>query len=260
MPTRMALVVLLGTFAVIRAESVIAQTNPWYVPPANPAPSVGYGSGYGYGSAGQQQQQPANPYGGTSGFTTNSLQQAPHLAAGYQPAQPLPQATYQRFEQAVQQPSYAAPPAQALAPAPVAGPYWSSQSRSAAAAPPAYQQPAYQQPSYQQPAYQQPTYQQPYGDYPPLGSDPTLPESARPQRQQQATAPPVARGGQVAAPTRAGGGASAATNPSVIDPALAAGPSTLTPYGAPYGSPGGYGLPLGSPYGGLAPFPGLPFW
>jgi hypothetical protein len=243
---------ILGALAAFRAESALAQTNPWYVPPAGPDPAYGYGGGHASQPGNPYRGNPANSYGGYSDYTTQSLPptQGPAtqgLGAGYQPPQPVQQQPRllprDSYDSEIAQPSYqyfgagqrnatAAAPGnpQDVIPGGVPGPYWSSQS-----------QPLRQQPAPYRPAYRP----QPYGDYPPLGSDPTLAEAPRAAASQPAQ--------QSAAAQRP-----AAVQPSLIDPALAAGPSTLT---TPYGGYGGYGLPYGAPYGGgLAPFPGLPFW
>ena len=100
--------------------------------------------------------------------------------------------------------------------------------------------------TFQSPTFQPPTFQpQAFGNYPPLGGDPTVSTGNRPA----ASAPATAAAPAASAPRSAPAAAPATT----YDPALA-GPSTLSPLGhpAPYGPYGGYG--------GLGPYPGLPFW
>ncbi|MBL8567332.1 MAG: hypothetical protein JNM89_16605 [Hyphomicrobiaceae bacterium] len=261
-----------GALLAMHADGVRAQssapTNPWYVPPSNAAPSYapGYGNQgrtggfYSNGRAdgyGQQQGGYASSpgyYSGNGQYTTNSLPQQ-GLGAGYQPQyqqpQYQPQQQYQpQYQAPPQQPAYQAPryepaPAQqaprqgyaaATADRGVPGPYWSSQVE------PQSYTPSYAPPPVQ--AAPAPVYRaqpQAYGNYPPLGGDPTVADAPRAQPESR----PAARQAQAEPPRQP------ASPPAAYDPALA-GPTTLSPYGV--------GVPFGTPYGGYSPFPGLPFW
>lgn len=237
-----------------RAQS--AASNPWYIPPAAPQapawqqpqqPSFGYGAqgyqqmpqaqgGYGYGQpqpgfgAGYaaappaQTYQPAYPVAplGYPGAVTGSLQQPSYGLGGAAHAAPAPQS-----------PAYQPPPMGQPAPQPY----------------PQYQPyQTYQQPFPQQVAPQAyPIYRpQPFGDYPPLGSDPT--ERKEPARS-AATAP--ARETQAPAAQATG----LAPGTALQHPGFA-GPSTLN---QGYGGIGGYTPFYPSPYG-AAPYLGLPLY
>lgn len=272
--------VAIGALFSASAFSASAQnsvpTNPWYVPPAAPAPTYGYGyaqpapshGGYSHGGnefngpgyhqpqayvpptyaappmppQHQQQQHQQHGFPNQGYYTTGALPQ-PSLGAGYMPQQPDYREP-QRFE--------APPPAywqhSNIDRGAVPGPYGQQPSgywqRPQAAPQPAYVAP----PALAAPAYRAPP--QPYGDYPPLGSDPTQsPRNSADRGAGQRQAEPTDR-------TTAGNAQAtqrwSSASPAQTDPLLA-GPTTLAPYG------GGYGAPYGA-YGGFAPFPGLPFW
>lgn len=227
----------------------------------------GNGGGY-YGSA-------SRGYPGNGAYTTHSLPSEPAPAPAGRPyEQPEARSYYQ-----VEQPQLRYQPLDNQAPRYEARQYQAPQyqqpqyqqpqqprdrrdgypgERSAYAAPGSYDQPyrdattgpywsgdIREQPQYYAQPQQQPRLaprQQVYGDYPPLGSDPTAEPTPAPRR---AAEPAPAASQQPSRTTAAG----------TYDPALAAGPTVLPPPG-PYGGYGNYG----APYGGFSPFPGLPFW
>lgn len=260
----MAITALTATSAGLARAQSGAPSNPWYVPPSFAAPSHGGGFYSGGNAGGYSANTYAAPghggYAGNGHYTTNSLPQH-GLGAGYQPQwqpqyqpqyQPLPhhqpqyQPQYQPRQQAeptYQPPRYEPQPQQARpggrgyaaaypADRAIPGPYSSGaaelQPYQPYAPPPA-------------PIYRAPE-PQPFGNYPPLGGDPTLeekPRAAAPEQRSSSRTTQAAPAPLTAPPA------------GVYDPALA-GPTTLSPYGV--------GVPLGTPYGGFSPFPGLPFW
>lgn len=224
--SRVLPVLALAALAAIRVTDALAQSNPWYIPP--PGTQQGIAIPGGGGSAYIAiPAAPAGTIGGTAapGLTTQSLPpqsvqivpSQPTLGAGYVTGQ-QPQAIVPIVPGGLAAGGYIIVPAQpgvATMPAP----------------PQAY-------------APQGPTFQpQVFGNYPPLGGDPTVSAGNRPAASATPTQPAAS------APRSAPAAAPATT----YDPALA-GPSTLSPLGhpAPYGPYGGYG--------GLGPYPGLPFW
>lgn len=251
---------LISASAVTASAQNSVPTNPWYIPPASQAPAYGYGHAQpspaygGYGQQGhslsgtgyhqpQAYQPPQQQNFGTyvAPGTTSSLPQ-PSLGAGYSPQQPdyrelLRQEQYSSIDTGAVPGPYGQQPN---------GGYWQRQ--------PAAPQPAYTPPSgYAAPTYGPPSYRaapQPFGDYPPLGSDPTLTPRNSADRGAAERQPETASRNTAGSASTTQRWSSAP--PAYTDPLLA-GPTTLAPYGS------GYGAPYGA-YGGFAPFPGLPFW
>lgn len=234
--SRVLPVLALAALAAIRVTDALAQSNPWYIPPpgAQQGIAIPGGGGSSYIAI---PAAPSAAFGGaaTPGLTTQSL---PPQSVQIVPAQPALGAGYVTG----QQPQAIVP----IVPGGLAaGGYIIVPAQPGVATMPAPPQAhAPQGQTFQSPTFQPPTFQpQVFGNYPPLGGDPTVSAGNRQSAPATATAPAAS------APRSAPAAAPATT----YDPALA-GPSTLSPLGppAPYGPYGGYG--------GLGPYPGLPFW
>lgn len=263
---------VLAALVVTPMSGLCAQTNPWYVPPQPSAPA--------------QQINPYQQPALQAPAYQPVLQPQYGLGAGYTVQPPQPPAVVPQQQLAPSYPVRVYPNAQAGLPAgtPTTGAIATYPSVAAVPsvgtttdggiatyqAQPIYQQPAYQQPAYPQhqfqyqtvPQYQQvpqayqqaplyppvqQTYQpQVFGNYPPLGSDPTQ-KPAPPQKAATPTAP-AAPGLAPQAYALSPDLGSQLLHPGFI------GPTTLTPGlgGLGGGFAPGYPAPLGaSPYLGL---------
>lgn len=225
------------------AAPLHAQSNPWYIPPPQQQQMVAPANPYQQGQPQIVYQQAPQAY-----QPQPSYQLQPGLGAGYviQPQQ-QPQAAQIAPQMIVPNITYGAttgalPPQQLqTAPSyPVApqGPFGGNTQGYAAPQVVIVPQfaPADGAASYRA-VPQQPYQLQPYGNYPPLGSDPTLSSKSAEAPQQPAAAPEL----------------SSTSTPQYVNPGFA-GPTTLTPgYGGPLtGTLSPYPMPLGmSPYGAL---------
>jgi len=268
MASSRVLILSIGVLAVLSATQASAQTNPWYVPPPAEAPGAGqypyssnaptyqqpqyqqpqyqpyqyqqpqyqqpvapqypaggFGAGYVTGATSPSSQAPAPSYGG-------SLQDQ----RGYSRPGAAPDNRYQPYSnQAHSAPTQPPPSSSYAAPPPPSGPYGTS----------GYGYQGYQP----QPRAAAPM---PLGDYPPLGSDPTIDRDRSERRDQERPhqSSERARGGRLYERD------SVSRDDDPPRSGVFAGPSTLTPYG----SYGGGVLP--PPYGGygVTPFPWGPAW
>ena len=265
------LILSLGFLTVLHAADASAQSNPWYVPPAG-----------GNLGAGAQPQQYGHPFGQPG---------LPYQPAAPQPYSQQPQ-TYQQQQPYRYQPQqpYAYQPQQLPSPAyqpsagaqqPLVAGSGSGAGASAGTDERAYIAPAQRGYGYaysggtainpipapptgsitrRYQAYGSPAYQpQPYGNYPPLGGDPTLaptPEATTSGAQRDTGA----RADAPQANARRGVSAHAPTHPGFAGPSVLSTPYATGPYGG-YPPYAGYpAAPYGAPFAGTMPFPGLPLW